>query len=58
VELTGQIQVGFTLPGQFNVFGIIKELAGEAMHPQTEKFVRVGLLWGPKVRLVHIYLDT
>jgi len=36
----------------------LKVLAGEAMHPQTEKFVKVGLPWGPKVRLVQIYLDT
>jgi hypothetical protein len=36
----------------------VKVLAGEAMHPQTEKFVTVGLPWGPKVRLVQIYLDT
>lgn len=36
----------------------VKVLAGEAMHPETEQFVNVGLPWGPKVRLVQIYLDT
>ncbi|MBS1982909.1 MAG: hypothetical protein JST16_01950 [Bdellovibrionales bacterium] len=36
----------------------VKILAGEAMHPESKQFVKVGLPWGPKVRLVQIYLDT
>ncbi len=35
----------------------LKILAGEALHPNGE-WVKVGLPWGPKVRLVQIYLDT
>jgi hypothetical protein len=36
----------------------VKILAGEALHPETEQWVKVGLPWGPKVRLVQIYLDS
>ena len=36
----------------------LKLLAGEALNPETGEFVKVGLPWGPKVRLVRIYLDN
>ena len=36
----------------------LKILAGEAADPKTGEFVKVGLPWGPKVRLVQIYLDS
>jgi hypothetical protein len=36
----------------------LKITAGEAMHPETGEFVKVGLPWGAKVRLVQIYLES
>jgi hypothetical protein len=36
----------------------LKVHAGEALNPDTEQWVKLGLPWGPKVRLVQIYLDT
>ncbi len=36
----------------------LKIYAGEAADPKTGEFVKVGLPWGPKVRLVQIYLDS
>jgi hypothetical protein len=36
----------------------LKIIAGEALDPVTEQWVKLGLPWGPKVRLVQIYLDT
>jgi Plasmid encoded RepA protein len=36
----------------------LKVNAGEALNPDTEQWVKLGLPWGPKVRLVQIYLDT
>jgi hypothetical protein len=36
----------------------LKVLAGEAMHPETERFVPVGLPFGPKPRLVLAHLNA
>jgi len=36
----------------------LKMLAGEALNPETGEWVKVGLPWGPKVRVVRIYLDN
>ena len=36
----------------------LKITAGEALHPETGEFVKVGLPWGAKVRLVQIYLES
>lgn len=36
----------------------LKVNAGEALNPDTQQWVKLGLPWGPKVRLVQIYLDT
>jgi hypothetical protein len=36
----------------------LKVLAGEALHPETERFVPVGLPFGPKPRLVLAHLNA
>lgn len=35
----------------------LKVLAGEAMHPEQERFVEVGLPFGPKARLVLMHIN-
>ena len=42
---------------QVNGAARLKVLAGEAMHPETGEFVKVGLPYGPKPRLILAHLN-